>query len=66
MIDCGHFWAQYGEDENYRDLFNVQKELNKDHGHSLKVRTFLVFKALQAYCPGIIVFNRLTSENCII
>ncbi|XP_060606288.1 ATP-dependent RNA helicase TDRD9-like isoform X2 [Ruditapes philippinarum] len=36
VIDCGHFWAQYGEDENYRDLYKVQEELNKDHGHSLR------------------------------
>ena len=42
VIECGHFWAQYGEEENYKQLYQVQEFLNKDRGRSLKVSYNLI------------------------
>ncbi|KAL4238351.1 ATP-dependent RNA helicase tdrd9 [Mactra antiquata] len=36
VIECGHFWAQYGEAENCNALYRIQEELNRDRGRSLK------------------------------
>lgn len=51
VIECGHFWAQYGEEENYQQLYRVQEFLNKDRGRSLKAITQTVRVGLFCVAP---------------
>lgn len=38
VIECGHFWAQYADDENHNALAQVQQALNMNAGQNLRVK----------------------------
>lgn len=51
VIQCGHFWAQYNEDENCQQLYNVQEFLNRDRGRSLQPITTTVRVGMFCVAP---------------